>query len=159
MDVLSTNSFLPIIQLAITPVILISGMGGLMISLTNRMGRIVDRTRTLAGQVRAARGDEREHLESQLDIMWRRAVLIRLAVTFNGLSMLVSCFLVVAIFAAAIFHWDLGFAMLGLFGASIALLIAALIAFLRDIYVSLRALRLEVGRARREADEADRPNL
>jgi hypothetical protein len=38
----------PVIQLAITPVILIAGMGALMITLTNRMARIVDRTRILA---------------------------------------------------------------------------------------------------------------
>lgn len=54
MDALT--SFLPSIQLAITPVILISGMGALMLTLTNRMGRIVDRTRALAGALHAATG-------------------------------------------------------------------------------------------------------
>jgi hypothetical protein len=48
------SSFLPIIQLAITPVILLSGVGALMLTLTNRMGRVVDRTRALAGQLHAA---------------------------------------------------------------------------------------------------------
>src|ERR1043165_2754897 len=96
----SLSSLLPIIQLAISPVILISGMGALMLTLTNRMGRIVDRTRTLAGQVHASRGDPRRHLDGQLVIMGQRAKLIRRAVTFNGLSMLTACFLVVAIFAS-----------------------------------------------------------
>ena len=49
----SLSSLLPIIQLAITPVILISGMGALMITLTNRMARIVDRTRVVAELSRA----------------------------------------------------------------------------------------------------------
>ena len=60
MEPLTSGTLLPIIQLSITPVILISGEGALMLTLTGRMGRIVDRTRSLAGQVRqlAAAGDD-----------------------------------------------------------------------------------------------------
>lgn len=146
MDTLS--SFLPIIQLAITPVILISGMGALMITLTNRMARIVDRTRVVAEAMPAAMPEDRAHLESQLDIMWRRALLLRRAVTSNGLSMLVSCLLVVAIFASAMLGLRLQVLMLILFCASILFLIASLVDFLRDIFVSLHALHLQVERAR-----------
>lgn len=146
MDTLS--SFLPIIQLAITPVILISGMGALMITLTNRMARIVDRTRVLAEAMPAAMPEDRAHLESQLDIMWRRALLLRRAVTSNGLSMLVSCLLVVAIFASATLGLRLQVLMLVLFCASIFFLITSLVDFLRDIFVSLHALHLQVERAR-----------
>lgn len=148
MDFFNTKALLPIIQLSISPVILISGMGALMLTLTNRMGRIVDRTRGLAGQVRLAEGPDRDHLETQLNILWRRAKLIRMSVTFAGLSMLVSCGLVILIFANAVFESDLALLLLLFFVASILLLIAALWAFLRDIYVSLQALNLEVTRAR-----------
>ncbi len=144
----SLASLLPIIQLAITPVILISGMGALMITLTNRMARIVDRTRQVAEAIPNADPLERKHLEDQLEIMWGRALLIRRAVTTNGLSMLLSCLLVVALFAAALYELTLTPVVLGLFGASIGLLIASLVDFLRDIFISLRALRLQVDRAR-----------
>lgn len=144
----SLSALLPIIQLAITPVILISGMGALMITLTNRMARIVDRTRVVAEAIPAADPEERKHLEGQLDIMWGRALLIRRAVTSNGLSMLLSCLLVVALFAAAVLDLKLSPVVLGLFGASIVLLIASLVDFLRDIFVSLHALKLQVQRAR-----------
>ena len=157
MEPLTSQTLLPIIQLSITPVILISGEGALMLTLTNRMGRIVDRTRSLAGQVRAlaagsagaTAADERKHLESQLEIMWRRSRLIQRAVTFAGLSMLVACGLVLLTFATAVLAADLSGFMIVFFMTSILLLIAALTAFLRDIYVSLHALQLEVGRARR----------
>jgi hypothetical protein len=149
MESLAASAFLPIIQLAITPVILISGVGALMLTLTNRMARIVDRTRNLAGLVRQTDGDERRHLETQLDIMWRRAQLIRMAVTYAGLSMLVACVLVIVLFAGALFDLDLTGVLKVLFTASILLLIAALGAFLRDIYVSLHALHLEMLKARR----------
>lgn len=144
----SLNSLLPIIQLAITPVILISGMGALMITLTNRMARIVDRTRVVAEAIPNADPEERRHLDGQLDIMWGRALMIRRAVTFNGLSMLLSCLQVVALFAAAMFEWNMRAVILLLFAASIALLTASLVEFLRDIFVSLHALHLQVERAR-----------
>lgn len=141
-------SLVEIIQLAITPVILISGMGALMLTLTNRMGRIVDRTRSLAGLVRSTSGPDRRHHEEQLDILWRRALLIRRAVTFNGLSMLVACVLVVVVFTGVVLGWPIEVATIALFEASLLMLIAALVTFLQDIFLSLRALRLEVDQAR-----------
>lgn len=143
-----TSSFLPVIQLAVTPVILLSGVGALMITLTNRMGRIVDRTRGLAGQVRGAAEPDRDHFNGQLGIMWRRAKLIRLAVTLAALSMLLSCLLVMVIFIDASIHREFGLEMVVIFAASIGCLIASLLAFLRDIWMSLWALGIEVHRAR-----------
>jgi hypothetical protein len=144
----SLSSLLPLIQLAITPVILISGMGALMITLTNRMARVVDRTRELAEAMPTATDDHRAHLEDQLQIMWRRSLMLRRAVTCNGLSMLVSCFMIVAIFAVAKFELPLASVVLSLFVASIFFLGASLVDFLRDIFVSLHALKLQVDRAR-----------
>jgi hypothetical protein len=142
------SSFLPVIQLAVTPVILVSGVGALMITLTNRMGRIVDRTRALAGQVRGSTEEERAHFDRQLEILWQRAKYIRFAVTFAGLSMLLSCLLVLVILADASMHREFGVEMVACFVASILCLILALGVFLRDIFVSLHALRIEVDRAR-----------
>ncbi len=143
------SSALPVIQIAITPVILLSGVGALMITLTNRMGRIVDRTRMLAGKVHDSKGDERAHFDGQLGILWRRAKMVRLAVTFAGLSMLLSCLLMMVIFVDASLERKFGPEMVIIFGASVLCLIASLVAFLWDIWVSLRALHIEVDRAHR----------
>jgi hypothetical protein len=136
------------IQLAITPVILLSGVGALMLTLTNRMGRVVDRTRSLAGQLRQAAPEEREHLDGQLSILWSRAQLIRRAVTFAALSMLLSCALVMAIFIDSSLSRNFGLEAVIIFAGSIGCLILALLAFLRDIWLSLHALHLEVDKAR-----------
>ena len=71
---------LRIIQGAIAPVVLISGVGLLLLTLTARLGRIVDRTRILAAERRAAPLEERAGLDAQLAILAHRARLIRLAV-------------------------------------------------------------------------------
>lgn len=148
MDNAVTSSFMPVIQTAITPVILLSGVGALMLTLTNRMGRVVDRTRSLAGQLRQAGAPDRAHLESQLDILWRRAKLVRVAVTFAGMSMLLSCLLVMGIFIDVSVPHDFSLQLVVVFVASVMCLIAALAAFLRDIWMSLWALSLEVEKAR-----------
>lgn len=152
MENVAPNSFLPVIQLAVTPVIMLSGVGALMITLTNRMGRVVDRTRALAGQMRKVTDGERAHLDSQLSILWQRAKLIRRAVTYAGLSMLLSCLLVMGILADASIKRDFGIELVVIFVASVVCLIAALVAFLRDIWMSLAALRLEVDKAREGKD-------
>jgi hypothetical protein len=149
MDNAVTSHFLPVIQLAITPVILLSGVGALMITLTNRMGRVVDRTRSLSAELRQAPPAECAHVESQLAILWRRAKLVRVAVTLAGLSMLLCCLLVMAIFVDVLtVDRDYGLQLVVVFVASVLCLIGALVAFLRDIWISLRALELEVERAR-----------
>lgn len=147
MDFFRLETLLPIIQLSITPVILITGLGSLLLTMTNRMARIVDRSRALAVQLRGAALEDRPHVEQQLRIMYRRASLIRAAVTFNALSMLCSGLLVVLIFIGAMTGRQMAPGIALLFFASVGCLVLALVAFLRDIYMSLWALRLEVERA------------
>lgn len=147
MDLSVSESLVPTIQLSITPVILITGLGSLLLTMTNRMGRVVDRSRILAGQARAAGGAERAHLEDQLRIMYRRSKIVQLAVTLGAASMFSSGLLVIAIFADAWFEANFSVVILGLFVVSIVLLLGALGAFLRDIFLALNALELEVKRA------------
>ena len=148
MDTPSPSSLLPVIQVSTTPVILISGMGLLLLTMTNRMGRIIDRTRLYAAQLRIAGAAEREQLEVQLELTWQRAKIVRFALTAATSSMLMSAALVIVIFVGAVTHRELNVLMLVFFGAALLLLVASLVAFLRDIFQSLAALRLEVRQAR-----------
>ncbi|ACB74844.1 DUF2721 domain-containing protein [Opitutus terrae] len=150
MQLFSAGSLTSIIELSISPVILISGVGALTITLTNRMARIVDRTRILAGETRSTTGEEREHARSQLEILWRRAGLVRLAVTFAGCSMLTSCVLILGLFIGALLELNPGLGIAAVFLLSILFLAAALVAFLRDIFASLHAVQLEVERTRQQ---------
>jgi hypothetical protein len=148
MENLPASSLLPIIQASTTPVILISGLGLLLLTMTNRMGRIIDRTRIYASMLRNAQGAERRGLEVQLDLTWKRARIVRSSLTLVTSSMLASSALVITIFLDATLGMDLSGLMLLLFLSAILLLVAGLVAFLRDIFVSLAAVRLEVQQAR-----------
>ncbi|HEX7809559.1 MAG TPA: DUF2721 domain-containing protein, partial [Thermoanaerobaculia bacterium] len=66
------EAMLPTLQIAVGPVILISGIGLLLLSMTNRLGRVVDRSRELARENRASLQADRERIPSQLAILMRR---------------------------------------------------------------------------------------
>src|SRR6266478_3121695 len=70
----------PVLQVAIGPVILISGVGLLLLTLTNRFGRAVDRSRQLGREMRDVTETERPRLAGQVEILFRRAQVIRVSI-------------------------------------------------------------------------------
>jgi hypothetical protein len=136
----------PILQLAVGPVILISGIGLLLLSMTNRFGRTVDRARVLAADLRATTTeDDRLRCQRQIDILARRAALLRRAITLASISILFAALLIGTIFVAALLRMEVAWALALLFVACMGCLIASLLAFIQDVTQSLIALRLELG--------------
>jgi hypothetical protein len=138
------TDLVPILQMAVGPVILISGVGLLLLSMTNRLGRVIDRSRLLAESCRKAGPEDQPRFASQLKILSRRARLVRLAIILAILSVLLAAVLVIALFLAALFGLELGGVVVLLFAGCMGFLIASLIVFILDINLSLAALKLEV---------------
>ncbi len=141
---MSESSLVPVLQIAIGPVILISGVGLLLLSMTNRFGRIIDRSRILAAQLRGESDIERERALAQVDILWRRAILVRRAIIFGSISVLLAAVLVISLFVAALQHAEIGAFIVVVFGGCLAALIASLVCFIAEINQSLVALRLDL---------------
>ncbi|MGD0613860.1 MAG: DUF2721 domain-containing protein, partial [Verrucomicrobiota bacterium] len=80
------SELIPVLQVAVAPVILISGVGLLLLSLTNRFGRAVDRSRQLIREMREAGDDHRGRLAEQVTILYRRARLIQLSIILGTVS-------------------------------------------------------------------------
>ena len=133
------------LQVAIGPVILISGVGLLLLTLTNRYGRTIDRARQLVRELRELAGADRERLEGQIQILYRRARLIRLSITLAAVSVLLASVLIIVLFLTALLKLEVGLLISLLFIGSMLSLIGSLVAFIRDLHVSLMALKLELG--------------
>ena len=133
----------PSLQVAIGPVILVSGVGLLLLSMTTRFGRVIDRSRMLGMELRAGTGD-RNRAVQPIEILMRRARVIRHAITLAIGSALLAAVPIITLFVAAVFALEVGPLVAALFIGCIAALIGALIAFLRDINLSLAALTLEL---------------
>ena len=71
------TELIPILQVSIGPTILVSGVGLLLLSMTNRLGRIVDRTRQLADGLPRTALEERDNVVAQLGILDRPGPRIR----------------------------------------------------------------------------------
>ncbi len=145
MPQIPVSQLIPVLQVAIGPVILISGIGLLLLTLTNRFGRAVDRSRQLLREMRDAHDPERQRLAGQVAILYTRARLIRLSIITAALSVLLVAVLIIVIFLSALLKLEVGFAIILLFIGCMASLIISLAAFIRDIQLSLKALKLELG--------------
>jgi multidrug efflux pump subunit AcrB len=143
--VTSLEQIIPELRDAIGPVILISGVGLLLLTMTNRLGRAIDRARQLKAELSKRTEAEREHLQAQVAIIYQRAKLIRMSITLAAVSALLAAALVVALFLTALLRWENVWLVSLIFIACMISLIASLVAFIRDINLSLRALKLELG--------------
>jgi hypothetical protein len=138
------HEIIPVLQTAISPVILISGVGLLLLSMTNRLGRAIDRARSLVRELRQGREHDRPATLAQVAIIYRRARLIRLSIALASLSVLLAAVLIIVLFLSALMKWDHGFIISLIFIACMASLIASLVTFIYDIHLSLVALKLEL---------------
>ena len=141
---MSLSDLIPTLQLSIGPVILISGVGLILLSMTNRFGRIIDRTRTLSREVPSAVEMDRPSILAQLRILSRRAKIVRAGIALAALSVLLASLLIISLFLAALFDLDIALPIAALFMLCMLALITSLVFFLADIDLSLRALWLEM---------------
>jgi hypothetical protein len=140
----------PVLMTAIGPAILVSAVGMLLLTLTNRLGRVIDRSRALARPAARETPKAAGTARAQLDVLWKRARLIRLAIALASMSALCAALLVAALFVTALFHLEAGWLIALLFIACLAALVGSLAVFLRDVNLSLAALTLETAEAGEE---------
>jgi multidrug efflux pump subunit AcrB len=148
----SLDQIIPELRDAIGPVILISGVGLLLLTMTNRLGRAIDRARQLKAELPRRTEAERAHVQAQVAIIYQRAKMIRFSIALAALSALLAAALVVTLFLTALLQWQTGWLVSLIFIGCMVSLIASLVAFIRDINLSLLALRLELGSDRELKD-------
>ncbi len=134
----------PHLQVAIGPVILISGVGLLLLTMTNRLGRAIDRARILARESDTTPSAKQAALHEQVTIIYRRAKLLRLAIGLAAGSALLAGLLIIGLFIGALLEANIVIVIELLFAGSLVSLISSLVAFMLDINLSLRALRLDL---------------
>jgi hypothetical protein len=140
---MSLTDLIPTLQLAIGPAILISGVGLILLSMTNRFGRVIDRSRQLTNQMRGISGAERERALAEVKVLWRRARIVRAGIALAVLSALLAALLIISLFVGSLLTLSAGVPA-GLFVMCMLGLIGALLMFFWDINLSLTALKLEM---------------
>jgi uncharacterized membrane protein YqjE len=144
MPLTSLEQLIPELRDAIGPVILISGVGLLLLTMTNRLGRAIDRARLLKRELPERTGREREQTLAQVEIIYRRARLIRMSILLAAISVLLAAALIITLFVTALLQWQQGTLASLIFIGSMISLFGSMIAFIWDINLSLHALKLEL---------------
>lgn len=144
MQIPTVAQLIPILQTAVGPVILISGIGLLLLTMTNRLGRVIDRVRILSDILVTASDETHKAIDAQLRILWKRARLIRTSITLASTSALAAAILIIVLFFTALWQLPAAILIATLFVVCMASLIASLIIFIHDVNQSLTALKLEL---------------
>jgi len=140
------SDLLTVLQTSLAPCVLISGVGLLVLSMTNRLGRPLDRIRALTGEISKAEGDQKKVLLEEIDILYRRARLLQTAVTFSVLSIFFVATIIFSIFVTVMFGAGLEGLIVIQFSASLIALVASLVLFVWDIQLGLNSIKLEINR-------------
>lgn len=141
---IAIKELIPVLQTAIGPVILISGVGLLLLSMTNRLSRVIDRARNLLAFSESNSGSAKERALAQIDILWKQARLIRLSILLAAISVLCAAFLIIVLFITALFGFEDAWLVSVIFVCCMLSLIASLATFITDINRSLAAFKVEL---------------
>ena len=145
MNATSLDQLVPILQLAIGPVILISGVGLLLLTLTNRFGRMVDRSRVLVRELAAsADAAAEQNLRTQVSILSRRAAILQVSITLGAITVLLVGVLILVLFLGALWQLKIALLVILLFSGAMLALIGSVLAFIRDMKLALAAARLDL---------------
>ncbi len=131
-----------VIQLAIAPVFLISGVATLLSVLTNRLGRIVDRARVLEAKLDFRDEAQSAKASEELIRLSTRARLVNFAISFCTISALLACITIATLFTGTFLPVNLSKLITVLFIAAMFSLFLALVSFLREVITATRTLRI-----------------
>ena len=141
-DMAGVSQIAHVIQLAVAPVFLLTGIGAILAVMTNRLGRIIDRARTLETRLEEAAAEDAAYIELDLETLARRARLIGPAITLcTGTALLISTVIAV-LFLGAVLRFDASIVVALLFVAAMLTFFLGLLWFLREILLATRALRI-----------------
>ncbi|MFZ6768877.1 DUF2721 domain-containing protein [Undibacterium sp. Di26W] len=139
-----------IIQLAIAPVFLLTGVGTTLSVLTNRLARIIDRSRVIEDLLHGhdAVLPVPPGLEEELHELYERSHLINRAITLSTSCGLFICLVIATLFLGDATSLSLDKPIALLFVAGVFSLIGSFIYFLREIFVATKTLtrQRELGR-------------
>ena len=128
------------IQLSLSPVFMLAGIGALLNVLAGRLARVVDRARALEALHSGTSGPEHERHVWELRLLDRRMAIINRSLFLAVSSAVMTCAVVALLFVAVLLKLHIGQFVAIAFILAMLLLIASLISFMVEVRISLRAI-------------------
>ena len=144
---LTTKVLTSMLTSAIAPVTLISGMAFLISIMATRYARCIDRIRVILKEIKIVEGQtsvEHPHLRRQIRILYARTRSLRTTMTLAAISVFCVVLTICGSFSSMLFEFPDPLAVASIFLIALLLLVAAVAGFIRDILISLRAVKIEI---------------
>jgi MFS family permease len=131
------------IQLSIAPVFLLTGIGGLLGVMANRLARVIDRARAFEGRWRNMDAPARAAAMSEIDNLERRRRVISWSINFCTAAALLVCIVIVTLFVEEFFGKNLKWLAGALFVSAMLAVICGLTCFLREVYLATHTTSID----------------
>ncbi|MFZ3233825.1 MAG: DUF2721 domain-containing protein [Stellaceae bacterium] len=143
-----------IIQLALTPVFLLSGIGALLNVFATRLARVADRVDQISKEIESSEPEQVTILALQLARLRRRSLALDAAVVLAAFGALATCASVLTLFVGALRNATVASALFMTFGFAVACTIGAILAYTAEMLMTGSGVRAEVAAQRRSADRS-----
>ena len=130
------------IQLSLSPVLMLAGIGALLNVLAGRLSRVVDRSRALEALHPRFSGPEHDRHVWELRLLARRMSNINRALFLAVSSAVMTCLVVATLFVAVLATLHIGQFVAVSFILAMVLLIASLVLFMVEVRMSIHAIQV-----------------
>lgn len=138
-NVSAIETIADVIRLAVAPVFLLAGIAGMLNVLTSRLGRVVDRFRTIEARIiQETHADHKIVLQVETKGLWLRIRMVNWSIRMFVLGALLISLVIVSLFCAQLLTIDLSGLIATLFVGAMCLLILGLVLFLIEISIATK---------------------
>jgi hypothetical protein len=130
------------IQLSLSPVFMLAGIGALLNVLAGRLSRVVDRARAVEQLHPRSTGPEHQRHVWELRLLNKRISVINASLVLAVSSAVMTCLVVALLFVSELIKLHIGTIVALSFILAMMLLIASLASFLLEVRMSLNAIRI-----------------
>ncbi len=137
-----------VIQVALTPIFLLSGIATMLNVFATRLARVADLVAQITKMMDSADPDQSEELARQLISLRRRSILLDAAVVLGAIAAAATCTSVFTLFVGALRNATVASVLFTTFGLAIVCTISAIAAFTVEMLMAGSGVRAEVARQR-----------
>lgn len=142
MTAADVSSIAHTIELAVAPVFLLAGIGGILNVVASRLARVMNRVRSLERDVHVADEEVRAREVAELGVLHRRVRLCQMSIGLCTSSALLICLVVIVLFVATLVAMNFALIVSLLFIAAMISLTLGLLLFLAEVTISTRFARV-----------------
>ena len=142
-NVLNIGGVAQVIQVAVAPVFLLTGIGAILGMLVNRLGRVTDRFRKLEEMMFRDNVQDKFIIsvhEIEMKTLKLRAKAINRAIVLCTASAFLVCMVIIALFIGLLLEADFPLTITVLFISSMLSLLLGLSSFLQEVAISIRTM-------------------